>query len=138
MRKILFRGKRIDNGEWAYGYYGVFGDTQQIFVPNAEARFCGKPIYGMWHIVNSETVGEFTGLTDKNGTKVFEGDIVEFDVQSGKTRDVVVWSDGEYNGVAGFRLKSRALYSITSYNRQYFEVVGNIYDNADLLEGKNG
>lgn len=125
-REILFRGKATGDGQWAYGdlrrdEYGTYiYDNRQ-----------GTQ-------VDPETVGEFTGLTDKNGTKVFEGDIVEFDVQSGKTRDVVVWSDGEYNGVAGFRLKSRALYSITSYNRQYFEVVGNVCDNADLLEGKNG
>ena len=136
MRNVLFRGKRIDNGEWVQGdlIHRLIWASLLCIIRVSDDGFDHYEEYE----VDPETVGEYTGLMDKNGTKVFEGDIVGLDVQSGKTRDVVVWSDGEYNGVAGFRLKSRALYSITSYNRQYFEIVGNVWDNADLLEGKNG
>ncbi len=86
-------------------------------------------------MVDPDTVSEFTGLRDKNGKRIFEGDIVEFDVSSGKTKDTVIWDYGEYNGVTGFRLKKYALFSITETNSRYFEVIGNKWDNPELLEG---
>ena len=137
MREILFRGKRY-NGEWVKGYY--FKAKQRvdrttlctyISVPHPKLKMIPSDDY----MVDPDTVSEFTGLRDKNGKRIFEGDIVEFDVSSGKTKDTVIWDYGEYNGVTGFRLKKYALFSITETNSRYFEVIGNKWDNPELLEG---
>lgn len=122
MREILFRGKRVDKGEWTEGYlfkqwnrtfllWGMTGD-----IPN------------MTEVI-SETVGQYTGLTDKNGEKIFEGDIIR-----GYWNAVfVVYYDEEY---CQFRGKvheglHRALDYCGFMNK--IEVIGNIYDNPELL-----
>lgn len=111
-REILFRGKRVDNDEWTEGYlfknwnrafllWGMTGD-----IPNMVE-------------VKPETVGEFTGLTDKNGNKIFEGDII-------------------YNGVfkAQVELMSGRFspFGSDTFFANECEVIGNIYDNKELLK----
>ena len=125
MREILFRGKRIDNGEW------LFGDLRHIFhgeyrthiVDNSNGLNNG--VSGLE--VASSTVGQFTGLTDRNGVKIFEGDIVRYG-QRGKV---------EYNsGSAQFTLNfTNSTYE--GFDKIPFcdcEVLGNIHDNPELLE----
>ena len=125
MREILFRGKQIDNGEW------LFGDLRHIFhgeyrthiVDNSNGLNNG--VCGLE--VASSTVGQFTGLTDRNGVKIFEGDIVRYG-QRGKV---------EYNsGSAQFTLNfTNSTYE--GFDKIPFcdcEVLGNIHDNPELLE----
>ena len=70
MREILFRGKRADNGEWVEGTLYQIGKEQNPFIMLVNR--CAES-----HEVDPATVGQYTGLTDKNGTKIFEGDIVK-------------------------------------------------------------
>lgn len=125
MREILFRGKRTDNGEWAYGYvcrYGWTGKENTYIVPNyASALYSIEVI--------SETVGQYTGLKDKNGTKIFEGDIV-----------LLKGYDEPYQVVfdeSCFQVYSDSVrYAMDNFYDYEIEVIGNIYDNPELLGGK--
>lgn len=122
-REILFRGKRKDNNEWVYGYYSplnfpIFGN---------QGHFINEDGYKAVEI-KLETLGQFTGLTDKNDKKIFEGDIIAKGFELYEVRwnpEQVRW--GIYLGnyeVAGF----------TKFSEPYFEVIGNVYDNKELLE----
>lgn len=130
MREILFRGKRADNGEWVYGdYCGIcrVGCNDGDFVyRHLIHRSNDEPLY----MVDPETVGEYTGLTDRNGKKVFEGDIL-----SDETGDTykVCFSDGIM-----WAENSRFIEDICAavHVNNINEVIGNIYDNPELLEVK--
>lgn len=123
MREILFRGKRIDNGEWVYGdlTHSVYkiGDT-----------CVGK--YGCetgMHQVDPSTVGQYTGLTDKNGILIFEGDVVAY-------RDygnlAVAWDDGAFQ-----LMREDTFYDMLDhYTLGFAAVIGNRWDNPELLEEK--
>ena len=144
MREILFRGKRTDSGEW------IEGDLLQIKYYNKPIIECKimpqTPISSAYPVL-SETVGQFTGLTDKNGRKIFEGDIVRLTDEHNEIEwtAVVVFGNpnGEYNW--GWQLKAIGefdgnkdilLWVDMEETGAYCEIIGNIYDNSDLLEVK--
>ena len=121
-REILFRGKRTDNGEMVYGN---LIDSDSIVGKIVE--FDGEYfIPEFWYKVDPETVGQFTGMTDKNGTKIFEGDILNEPFQGREKLYYVLWDEDYFS----FRAKSgRVDYYLGDMQKYHCEVVGNIYDN---------
>ena len=124
MREILFRGKQEDNEKWVIGYLSS-KHTITIQTP------CGH----MDEIVIcADTVGQFTGLTDKNGKRIFEGDIAK--VLQGKDKDIAYV--GFENGAFMLYPKTGNIYERTLweywYNDWDVEVIGNVTDNPELLE----
>ena len=136
MREILFRGKRLDNGEWVYGSL-VIQNGEHISkteVAPDEYYIFGKR--GEHCLINPSTVGQYTGLTDKNGKKIFIDDIVEAKQPPFIQRGVVTQlSDGlyvfkgkKYHDFIDFKLKDVNL-------ERCLSVIGNIHDNPELLGG---
>ena len=146
MREILFRGKRTDNGEWVEGYYcNLGGNHPRVLKDNIFIGKIGRVLEFKNIDVLPETVGQYTGLTDKNGTKIFEGDIV-------KCLDTI--NDIEFNAVVefgnpnheynwGYQLKHISgdmpnldilCWVDMEETGAFIEVIGNIYDSPELLE----
>ena len=149
MREILFRGKRTDNGKWECGdllspnefnaiphivyidYLNEYGDIGEISTP-----------------VIPETVGQYTGLTDKNGVRIFEGDMVKGIAYSVERIGVIVWIDEIASfGVRYFKSQNPTTWENSSILRcasmgktDEFaaEIIGNIHANPELLEGGGG
>ena len=153
MREIIFRGKRMDNREWYYGSY-LFLHISSVDWTGAKR---GKP-EDVHYIVNDQdinyavypsTIGQYTGLKDKNGKRIFEGDIIKSD--NGKQSSISVVKFGEYypklffamldiccTGVQhlnanGFYLESAKHEDMILFKSRHLVVIGNIYDNPDLL-----
>ena len=128
MREYLFRGKMIANGKWSEGNLLV---TKQGCCITPDATVLGS--YGA---VNPETVGQYTGMTDKNGTKIFEGDIIDFLYRSDSDSYGVVHYDADETEF-GFEYNSIFEGLGRYYRSEDIEVIGNIYDNPELLKGEN-
>ena len=144
MREILFRGKRKDSGEWVFGCYykqsEFFGDEVDdhiIITSNEDLSFDQALDY---YDVQPETVGQFTGLTDKNGKKIFEGDIVDASNEwwnacgpAGHSSPFIkVEWDENFCGFTPF-----ANYDCDCgvyINAGNCEIIGNIHDNPELLQ----
>lgn len=133
MREILFRGKRVDNGKWAEGelFHEIKGRPLICWTTPKEL-----PIFLRSAIVKSETVGQYTGLTDKNGTKVFEGDIVNY---AGMPKIYMIDFHEEFLHYSLFyydkELKNIYYCGIVHKNDgKSIEVIGNIHDNPELLK----
>ena len=132
MREILFRGKRVDNGEWVYGYYVKVGRYGYILTGKLDV--CKGRRDFEYYTVDIETVGQYTGLTDKNGKKIFEGDIVDGLFRfTTPVRAVCVFKAGAF-GLAWTHGGVDHFSAFTSICNVEYEVVGNIYDNPELLE----
>ena len=140
MREILFRGKRADNGEWVKGYFyehepPLVAIAPKDYVPEPSKWYIARTAFADWSIprqvefigVDPFTVGQFTGLTDKNGKRVFEGDILQ-DVDTGKTFEII------YQGHMFLRYERGPMYMFYTLDGDCLEIIGNIHDNPELLE----
>ena len=135
MREIKFRGKRKDNGGWVYGYYfhGSSNDTHWIHLldENTAVGPCVQVI--------PETVGQYTGLRDKNGKEIYEGDIYDNPCAIGLLQ--VVFDEGRFVGrhITHDEAISRKDVFGRIYPRcpnEQVEVIGDIHNNPELLEEK--
>ena len=138
MREILFRGKRIDNGEWLEGSFLNDRDGSFYICPAVSDISYGdggnSRRIGCWYKVDPSTVGQYTGLNDKNGKRIFEGDVAK--VLQGKNKDIAYV--GFENGAFMLYPKTGNIYEKTLweywYNDWDVDVIGNITDNPELLE----
>lgn len=135
MREILFKAKRIDNGEWVEGYYlrdqYHRGGKDIIFYRKDSDRFT---VYT--DIIDSETLCQFTGLCDKNGNKIWENDIVTCQTRYGGDTGKVVFHNGKFcvlwNSTYHYSRNGKCenYYDINTKN----SVKGNVFDNPELLQ----
>ena len=137
MREILFRGKRADNGKWVEGYV-----AEHTLIPEDLNAYVGLVIEGkpkkaydnnFCYVVDPATVGQYTGLTDKNGKQIFEGDIVKNKLNIPNKRYVIKYDSllGAFIGEDG----STMHFTTFDGDSELFEVIGNIHDNQELLKG---
>lgn len=128
MREILFRGKRVGNGKWIEGDLlssGAYPDRLWI---TESKTFFDKQLQNIGIIeVDPATVGQYTGLQDKNGNKIFEGDIVHAITPNTSKNCLVKCERGQF---------CIGLCMPLAYVRNSSEVIGNIHDNPELLEVK--
>ena len=126
MREILFRGKRVSgNKEWIFGNVNYYPNLNRWFIRLQPAM---SVLQTLEDEVAANTVGQYTGLTDKNGKKIFDGDIVKYKEENGE----IVYHDQEAMFVVCFDTW------FTDFDHLYgkdVEIVGNIHDNPELLEG---
>lgn len=133
MREILFKGKRKDGGKWIDGYY----QKRYDLLGNEEHLIFHADSYNVWEYaeVDPETLCQFTGLCDKNGNKIWENDILMAHLDESypedTTYETVEW------GVAGWvthEANSIDRQYLDEFDTEHFEVVGNIFDNKELLQ----
>lgn len=123
MREIIFRGKRVDSGEWIEGI--------DIMNKTVRGELCLANIGKDWVAVVPSTAGQFTGVTDRNGARIFEGDIV-----TGRFQDKKITGCVKYGDDASFYIYRKGLFNVGLNNADiWLAVIGNIYDNPELLKG---
>jgi uncharacterized phage protein (TIGR01671 family) len=135
MREILFRGKRKNNGEWVYGGFTLDAiDCPRITVKDGEGLLFPEVI--------PETVGQYTGLTDKNSKKIFEGDVIEYFDDCGYIYTApVVWGGESY---PAFDIEdeifecANSIVELLDDGDANVKVIGNIHDNPELLGAERG
>lgn len=129
MREILFRGKRVDNGEWTEGY--LFKQWNRTFL----LWWMTGDIPNIIEVI-PETVGQYTGLTDKNGKKIFEGDIVKTTSVIGKNIYEVCFSEARRGWFPFACGDGCGCCEDEVECPEYVKVIGNKWDNKNLLEDK--
>lgn len=124
MSKMIYRGKHVEDGKWAYGWYSPIVFYDGTIIPSI------KDTDGLIHQVLPGTVGQYVGKIDVNGKRIFEDDIV---VSPQTSPGVVEW---EYDLCMYMVRLSEGDYLEPMYSYNY-EVIGNIHDNKNILEDKN-
>ena len=155
MREILFRAKRLDNGEWVEGYYyrGTFSNELKTYIKqNAIDNDEGKLFrYDINYEVDTNTLCQYTGLTDKNGLKIWENDILKgffypylSDGKDNYYTEVIYFDNCPAFGIYTHKNPKSSVNGIAEgctelmgeWDSENWEVIGNIFDNAELLEVK--
>ncbi len=150
-REILFKAKRKDNGKWVEGYYiyhikrticplgdSVKSEDEQHVIMQDGFSDWNMPRNTVVYEIDPDTLCQFTGLTDKNGEKIWENDICD---RKEKYPEIVTYNKGDwqldYSYVFGKEMHTDAC-NLGFYvcERDCVEVIGNIFDNVDLLEAK--
>jgi hypothetical protein len=126
MREILFRGKIAKEAkDFFYGHY--YEENGKHYIANGET--------GAWIrcFMDPKTIGQYTGLDDKNGKRIFQGDIVNIIFRDGSTQlNEVCYVNGRFSLVGESKLDFNA------HNFIHISVIGNIYDNPELMEARHG
>ena len=138
MREILFRGKWRYNGEWVEGHYvkalDMYGREIHVIFESTATFYSDGETSG-FILVNPETICQYTGLSDKNGKKIWENDILsgylDDDFPEAETRVLVLWQE---NGWCAKQLECNGYEKLDVWYSEYFEVIGNVVDNPKLLE----
>jgi uncharacterized phage protein (TIGR01671 family) len=134
MRKIEFRGKRVDNGEFVYGYYIKTFDNRHLIFTGEHGLIKSLPQDLSHHeeftyfAVDPETIGQFTSLEDENGKQIYEGDIV---LVNGEHYEVYYRRDG-FGLISVSNLTGCSIPPLS-----FMYVIGNIHENPELLEREN-
>lgn len=143
--RYLFRGKRIDNGEWVQGNLIRSNDAEDgyeaIIIPTNDSNMFtkggsrGDLGFENWHRVNETTICQCTGLKDKNGKLIFENDIMEAHIDEDFPEDVSRFKV-EWNGKGWIENHPDGVDReyLDDFDTEHFKVVGNIFDNPELLE----
>ena len=133
MREILFKAKQVGDDEWVEGYY----QKRYNFLGNEEHLIFHADSYKVQEYaeISPETLCQFTGLCDKNGNKIWENDILmahlDDDYPEDVTYETVEWN---FAGWVTHETGSTDREYLDEFNLEYFEVVGNIFDNKELLQ----
>ena len=133
MREILFKAKRKDNGEWVEGYY-VYCRKRHYILPALNKAIGFDEREDEWVEVDPDTICQYTGLTDKNGEKIWENDILRRD---GYWDMRIEFENGAFmvRNADKIQYINRVTYtSISTFDIKEYEVIGNIFDNPELLE----
>ena len=129
MREILFRGKCKNDNEWLYGFpYVTRKNAVKI------NWYCSEFGSMRTYEVDPETVGQYTGLTDKNGKKIFEGDLIR-STETGETA-IVQWFS-EHSAFMIWCKTSNQVGFLYECEKSIIEVIGNIHDNPEILKSAN-
>ena len=142
MREILFRGKRLDNGDWVEGYLyehepPLVGIVSEKDEPEVSKWFILRTGFADWNLprsvelveVDPSTVGQYTGLKDKNGERIFEGDIVQSHFKTNHSKQIfrVTFDDGMFVFNNGYvKVPVRGIYGI--------KVIDNVHDNPEFMK----
>lgn len=131
MRQIKFRGKRVDNGEWVFGSLDLTDNHASILWDRIDSDGDTAPWFAN---VAPETIGQFTGMLDKNGKEIYEGDIVRYydDIEDELASSHVIYHKESCSFCVAPTKLCGDYIGITAYWQ--FEVIGNILDKPELIK----